>query len=80
MSHELFSDPDGAKLEAELSAAVNLLGIGPQGLGGDATAFAVHVELAATHITMNPVAVNMQCHAARRATATFTPAGVRHET
>jgi fumarate hydratase subunit alpha/L(+)-tartrate dehydratase alpha subunit len=28
---------------------------------------------------MNPVAVNMQCHAARRATATFTPAGVRHE-
>ena len=53
----------------ELSAAVNLLGVGPQGLGGDATAFAVHVELAATHITMNPVAVNMQCHSARRASA-----------
>ena len=49
---------------------------GPQGLGGDSTAFAVHVELAATHITMNPVAVNMQCHSARRATATFTPGGV----
>jgi fumarate hydratase subunit alpha/L(+)-tartrate dehydratase alpha subunit len=63
------ADPDGATLEAELSAAVNLLGVGPQGLGGDATAFAVHVELAATHITMNPVAVNMQCHSARRASA-----------
>jgi len=70
------ADPDGARLEAELSPAVNALGVGPQGLGGDATAFAVHVELAATHITMNPVAVNMQCHSARRARATPTPAGV----
>jgi fumarate hydratase subunit alpha/L(+)-tartrate dehydratase alpha subunit len=69
-------DPEGAKLEKELSAAVNSLGIGPQGLGGDSTAFAVHVETAATHITMNPVAVNIQCHSARRARATFTPAGV----
>ena len=69
----------GAKLETELSEAVNLLGVGPQGLGGDATAFAVHVELAATHITMNPVAVNMQCHSARRASATLTPdGGVRY--
>ena len=63
------SDPEGAALEAQLSAAVNQLGIGPQGLGGDATAFAVQVEVAATHITMNPVAVNMQCHSARRASA-----------
>ncbi len=70
------ADPAGARLEDELSAAVNLLGVGPQGLGGDATAFAVHVELAATHITMNPVAVNMQCHSARRASATITPQGV----
>jgi fumarate hydratase subunit alpha/L(+)-tartrate dehydratase alpha subunit len=71
-------DPEGAQLEAELSAAVNRLGVGPQGLGGDSTAFAVHVETAATHITMNPVAVNMQCHSARRARATFTPAGVEY--
>ena len=62
--------------EGSCRAAVNQLGVGPQGLGGDSTAFAVHVELAATHITMNPVAVNMQCHSARRASATFTPAGV----
>ena len=71
-------DPEGAKLERELSEAVNLLGVGPQGLGGDSTAFAVHVETAATHITMNPVAVNMQCHSARRARATFRPAGLEY--
>ncbi|MBO1113655.1 fumarate hydratase [Bordetella petrii] len=71
-------DPLGAQLEQELSEAVNQLGVGPQGLGGDATAFAVHVELAATHITMNPVAVNMQCHSARRARAAFTPRGVQY--
>jgi len=69
-------DADAARLETELTRAVNQLGVGPQGLGGDATAFAVHVELAATHITMNPVAVNMQCHSARRARATFTPTGI----
>jgi len=71
-------DPEGARLETELSSAVNMLGVGPQGLGGDSTAFAVHVELAATHITMNPVAVNMQCHSARRASATIDAAGVRY--
>jgi len=71
-------DPEGAKLERELSEAVNMLGVGPQGLGGDSTAFAVHVEVAATHITMNPVAVNMQCHSASRASAAITPAGVEY--
>ena len=71
-------DPEGAKLEGALSEAVNLLGVGPQGLGGDSTAFAVHVETAATHITMNPVAVNMQCHSARRARATFRASGVEY--
>jgi tartrate/fumarate subfamily iron-sulfur-dependent hydro-lyase alpha chain len=70
------ADADGAAIEAELSEAVNELGIGPQGLGGWATAFRVHVEVAATHITMNPVAVNIQCHSARRATAVITPGGI----
>ena len=72
------ADPSGAALEASLTEAVNTLGVGPQGLGGDSTAFAVHVEIAATHITMNPVAVNMQCHSARRASASITPAGVEY--
>jgi fumarate hydratase subunit alpha/L(+)-tartrate dehydratase alpha subunit len=71
-------DLEGAKLEEALTRAVNQLGVGPQGLGGDSTAFAVHVETAATHITMNPVAVNMQCHSARRARATFTPRGMTY--
>jgi fumarate hydratase subunit alpha len=72
------ADAEGAALESELSEAVNLLGVGPQGLGGDSTAFAVHVEIAATHITMNPVAVNMQCHSARRASAVFTETGIAY--
>ena len=71
-------DPEGAKIEAELSEAVNELGIGPQGLGGRSTAFRVHVEVAATHITMNPVAVNIQCHSARRANALITPGGIAY--
>ena len=71
-------DPEGARLEQELSAVVNKLGVGAQGLGGDSTSFAVHVETAATHITMNPVAVNMQCHSARRARATFTSQGMTY--
>ncbi|MDR5750641.1 MULTISPECIES: fumarate hydratase [unclassified Caballeronia] len=71
-------DPEGAALEKELSAAVNKLGIGPQGLGGDSTAFAVHIELASTHITMNPIAVNMQCHSARRAKAIFSNTGITY--
>ncbi len=70
------SDPEGAKIEEQLSQAVNELGIGPQGLGGRSTSFAVHVEIAATHITQNPVAVNIQCHSARRALATITPGGI----
>ena len=59
-----------------VAGVVNQLGVGPQGLGGDSTSFAVHVETAATHITMNPVAVNIQCHSARRANAIITPGGI----
>ncbi len=62
-------DPDVSRLEDELFALLNETGIGPMGLGGDVTALAVHVEHADTHMTLNPVAVNYQCWAARRATA-----------
>lgn len=58
-------DSEMAALEAELLARVNGLGIGPQGLGGDTTALAVHCAQTPTHIAGLPVAVNMQCHAAR---------------
>lgn len=52
-------------LERELLTRINALGIGPMGFGGDTTALAVHAELFPTHIAGLPVAVNMQCHAAR---------------
>jgi fumarate hydratase subunit alpha/L(+)-tartrate dehydratase alpha subunit len=71
-------DPEGEKLEKMLSIAVNSLGIGPQGLGGRGTSFAVQVETAATHITMNPVAVNIQCHSARRASAVISADGIEY--
>ncbi|MBR4945142.1 MAG: fumarate hydratase [Peptococcaceae bacterium] len=54
-----------AKLEEELLTEINKMGIGPQGLGGRVTALAVHIEYYPTHIAMMPVAVNINCHAAR---------------
>ncbi|MGI6574908.1 MAG: fumarate hydratase [bacterium] len=54
-----------ADLERELLAAINSLGVGPQGFGGRVTALAVHIETSPTHIASLPVAVNLQCHAAR---------------
>lgn len=65
------SDPLLADMEAELLHRINRLGIGPQGLGGMTTALAVHIEQMPTHIAGLPVAVNMQCHAARHKTATI---------
>ena len=54
-----------ADLEKELLVKVNNLGIGPQGLGGNTTALAVHVETFPTHIAGLPVVVNINCHASR---------------
>jgi fumarate hydratase subunit alpha len=57
-----------ASLEEELLKAVNRMGIGPEGLGGKVTAMAVHVESHPCHIASLPVAVNINCHAARHKT------------
>jgi len=62
-------DPLVGQLEGELAELLNETGIGPMGMGGDVTVLAVHVEQADTHMTLNPVAVNYQCWAARRASA-----------
>ncbi len=61
------ANPDGsiAGLERELLERINMLGIGPMGFGGTTTALAVHVETFPCHIASLPVAVNIQCHAAR---------------
>jgi len=61
-------DPRLASLEAELTEALNATGIGPMGLGGDTTVLGVHIKMAACHTASHPVAVNLQCWAARQAT------------
>ncbi len=61
------SDPKYAELEKQLLDLVNKTGIGPSGLGGTTTAVAVNIEYTPTHIGALPVAVNLNCHAARRA-------------
>lgn len=62
-------DPYYAALEAQLLDEVNTLGIGPQGFGGRTTALGLSIEAAPTHVASLPVAVNMSCHATRRASA-----------
>lgn len=57
-----------AEVEEELLEKVNNLGIGPMGLGGRTTALAVHIETYPCHIATMPVAVNINCHAARHKT------------
>ena len=55
-------------LEQELLEKINQLGIGPGGLGGTQTAFAVNIETYPTHIAGLPVAVNICCHVNRHIT------------
>jgi len=64
-----------AKLEVELLEALNKLGIGPMGLGGDTTVLGVNVEYAYRHPALIPVGIATQCWAARRATAQISPDG-----
>jgi fumarate hydratase subunit alpha len=61
--------PEVAELERELLEQVNATGIGPMGMGGRTTALAVHVERHPCHIASLPLALNVQCHAARHKTA-----------
>ena len=62
-------DPFYAALEAELLERINGTGIGPQGFGGRTTALGIAIETMPTHVACLPVAVNMSCHATRRASA-----------
>jgi fumarate hydratase subunit alpha/L(+)-tartrate dehydratase alpha subunit len=69
------NDAQVAALEKELLDLINQTGIGPQGLGGETTAMAVHIEWAHTHISQLPVAVNMQCWRGERASAVIDADG-----
>lgn len=59
------ADPELAKVEVEVLERINRLGIGPMGYGGNTTALDVFFEVEPCHIASLPVAVNIQCHAAR---------------
>ncbi len=60
-----------ADLEARILDRVNGLGIGPAGLGGSETCLGVAIEDYPCHIASLPVAVNIQCNSARRASGTL---------
>ena len=62
-------DPILKKLEEELLTEINDTGIGAMGLGGTVTCLAVKVNAHPCHIASLPLAVNIQCHAARHKTA-----------
>jgi len=58
-------DPELAEIEEEILTRINRLGIGPMGYGGNTTSLDVFLEIEPCHIASLPVAVNVQCHAAR---------------
>ena len=70
MAKEALLEPLDRMTEYErgILNAVNRLGIGPMGLGGDTTALAVKVKTGGCHTASLPVAVNIQCWANRHAT------------
>lgn len=59
------------EMEEELLDKINKTGIGPGGLGGSITAFAVNINTYPTHIAGLPVAVNICCHVNRHAVRTI---------
>ena len=65
------TDSELAVLEDELLEEINYLGIGPAGLGGSTTALSVHIEMQPCHIASLPVAININCHAARHKEVTI---------
>ncbi len=54
-----------AKAELEILERINRTGTGPMGLGGSITSLDVHIEIYPCHIASMPVAINLNCHAAR---------------
>jgi fumarate hydratase subunit alpha len=64
-------DPALDALERQLLDRANRLGIGPQGYGGDTTAFGIHILTYPCHITSLPVAVTIECHAHRHKEVTL---------
>jgi fumarate hydratase subunit alpha len=72
-------DKQLARLELQFTRAANALGIGPMGLGGRTTVLGVHIEKAPCHTASLPIAINLQCWAARRASAKLVENHMRIE-
>jgi fumarate hydratase subunit alpha len=64
-------DPFVDAIEKDVLDSANRLGIGPQGYGGDTTAFGIHILTYPCHITSLPVAVTIECHAHRHKEVTL---------
>ncbi|HEX2959497.1 MAG TPA: fumarate hydratase [Chitinispirillaceae bacterium] len=67
----MHADKKYADFENELLSHINNSGVGPQGFGGHSTALAAHIETAPCHIASMPVALSLNCHAARNASVTI---------
>ena len=65
------SDPIANQLEKELLTLINNTGVGAMGFGGTKTCLAVKVNVHPCHIASLPVAINIQCHAARHKSCTL---------
>ena len=68
---DVSDDPIARELEAELLELINKTGVGPMGFGGRKTCLAVKVNVHPCHIASMPVAINLQCHAARHKSASL---------
>ncbi|MGL5355121.1 MAG: fumarate hydratase [Cetobacterium sp.] len=68
---DISPDPIAGALETELLELINNTNVGPQGLGGKTTALAVKVEVQGCHFASLPVAINLNCHAARHKEVTL---------
>ena len=64
-------NPKAAELEDELVAAIDSIGLGPQGLCGKKSVMGVHIENSARHPSVISVAVNVGCWSHRRGTIIF---------
>jgi fumarate hydratase subunit alpha len=68
---DVSEDPIAAQLEKDLLELINNCGVGPMGFGGRKTCLAVKVNVHPCHIASMPVAINVQCHAARHKSCTL---------
>ncbi len=64
-------NPRAAMLERELETSINAIGLGPQGLSGNASVLGVHIENAARHPSTIGVAVSTGCWSHRRGSICF---------